>query len=65
MHGRRGIAIILCSLCDNQENARRQEMKALIADLERKYPGLRGSMLTAQQNLRPSQLLDREYLEGP
>ena len=52
------IPVIPCNLCGNQENARRQEMKALITSLEERYPGLRGSMLTAQKNLRPTQLLD-------
>ena len=59
-----GIPVIPCNLCGNQENARRQEMKSLIAELEERYPGLRGSMLTAQQNLRPSQLLDHDFPGG-
>lgn len=58
------IPVIPCNLCGNQENARRQEMKALIAELESRYPGLRGSMLTAQKNLRATQLLDRSFDEG-
>ncbi len=58
------IPVIPCNLCGNQENARRQEMKALIAELEVRYPGLRGSMLTAQKNLRPTQLMDRAF-EAP
>lgn len=59
-----GIPVIPCNLCGSQENARRQEMKTLIAELEGRYPGLRGSMLTAQQNLRPSQLMDRDCPGG-
>lgn len=55
------IPIIPCNLCGNQEKARRQEMKTLIAELEERYPGLRGSMSTAQQNLRPTQLMDRDF----
>ncbi|MGB0620001.1 MAG: tRNA 2-thiocytidine(32) synthetase TtcA [Myxococcota bacterium] len=58
------IPVIPCNLCGNQENARRQELKALIGELEGRYPGLRGSMLTAQKNLRPSQLIDRTFLGG-
>ena len=58
------IPVIPCNLCGNQENARRQELKALIGSLEGRYPGLRGSMLTAQKNLRPSQLIDRTLLGG-
>ncbi len=57
------IPVIPCNLCGSQENARRAEMKALISDLEGRYPGLRGSMLTAQGNLRPTQLMDRDFLE--
>jgi tRNA 2-thiocytidine biosynthesis protein TtcA len=58
------IPVIPCNLCGNQENARRQEMKALISELESRYPGLRGSMLTAQKNVRVTQLLDRSHESG-
>jgi tRNA 2-thiocytidine biosynthesis protein TtcA len=58
------IPVIPCNLCGNQANARRQEMKALITELESRYPGLRGSMLTAQKNLRPTQLLDPSRLRA-
>jgi tRNA 2-thiocytidine biosynthesis protein TtcA len=54
------IPVIPCNLCGSQETRRRAEMKALLAELESRYPGLRGSMLTAQRNVRPSQLMSRE-----
>ncbi|MFK7894655.1 MAG: tRNA 2-thiocytidine(32) synthetase TtcA [Myxococcota bacterium] len=55
------IPVIPCNLCGSQETARRAEMKALLSDLDSRYPGLRGSMLTAQKNLRPTQLMDRSF----
>lgn len=53
------IPVIPCNLCGNQEGLRRQEMKALLDRLERTTPGIRGSMLSAQRNVRPTQLLWR------
>jgi len=58
------IPVIPCNLCGSQETARRAEMKALIGELESRYPGLRGSMLTAQKNLRPTQLMDLSFAES-
>ncbi len=55
------IPVIPCNLCGTQEVQRRGEMKALLAELEGRYPGLRGSVLTAQRNLRPSQLMDPRW----
>ena len=51
------IPVIPCNLCGSQETQRRAEMKALLAELDSRYPGLRASMLTAQRNVRPSQLM--------
>jgi tRNA 2-thiocytidine biosynthesis protein TtcA len=57
------IPVIPCNLCGSQETRRRAEMKALLADLEGRFPGLRSSVLTAQRNVRPSQLSSRELWE--
>jgi tRNA 2-thiocytidine biosynthesis protein TtcA len=50
--------ILPCRLCGSQENAQRKQMKALLADLERKHPTLRQTMLAAMGNVNPSHLYD-------
>lgn len=52
------IPVIPCNLCGSQENLKRQEMKDLLRQLETKHPGLQASMLTAMQNVKPTQLFD-------
>jgi tRNA 2-thiocytidine biosynthesis protein TtcA len=55
----RGFPILPCKLCGSQEDAQRKQMKALLADLERKHPTLRQTMLAAMGNVVPSHLYDR------
>lgn len=50
--------ILPCDLCGSQQGLRRQEIKALLADLERRAPQAKESMLAALKNVRASQLLD-------
>lgn len=52
--------IIPCNLCGTQENMKRSQVKNLLSNLEKQYPGLGASMLTAQKNIKPSQLLDQQ-----
>ena len=51
--------IIPCNLCGSQANLKRMEVKALLREWERRYPGRVETMLTSLQNARPSHLLDR------
>jgi tRNA 2-thiocytidine biosynthesis protein TtcA len=53
---RRGFPILPCKLCGSQEDARRKEMKALLAELERNNPTLRQTMLAAMGNVVPTHL---------
>jgi tRNA 2-thiocytidine biosynthesis protein TtcA len=50
--------IIPCDLCGTQENLKRQEMKALLARLSAENPKVKGNMMAALSNVRPSHLLD-------
>jgi tRNA 2-thiocytidine biosynthesis protein TtcA len=55
----RGFPILPCRLCGSQDEAQRKQMKALLADLERKHPTLRQTMLAAIGNVVPSHLYGR------
>ncbi len=51
--------IIPCDLCGSQENLKRREMKAMIADWEQRFPGRIKSIAAAMEAVTPSHLLDR------
>lgn len=53
-----GFPIIPCDLCGTQENLQRQKIKRLLADLERDNPRIKGNIMAAMGNVRPSHLLD-------
>jgi len=55
----RRFPILPCRLCGSQDEAQRKQMKALLADLERKHPTLRQTMLAAIGNVIPSHLYGR------
>jgi tRNA 2-thiocytidine biosynthesis protein TtcA len=51
--------IIPCNLCGSQENLKRNEMKSLLREWEKRYPGRVETMLNSLKHVRPSHLLDR------
>jgi tRNA 2-thiocytidine biosynthesis protein TtcA len=55
----RRFPIIPCSLCGNQDNLQRVQVKQMIQDWERQYPGRIDNMLTAMGRVIPSHLMDR------
>ena len=54
----RQFPIIPCSLCGSQTNLQRVQIKAMIRDWERQYPGRIDNMLTAMSKVVPSHLMD-------
>ena len=51
--------IIPCNLCGSQENLQRQNIKAMLQDWNRRFPGRIESMFRALQNVAPSHLIDK------
>ncbi len=56
----RQFPIIPCTLCGNQENLQRVQMKQMLREWERKFPGRLDNMFTALGNVVPSHLMDRK-----
>lgn len=50
--------IIPCDLCGSQDGLQRNAMKAMLADIERRMPGRKDTMLRALSHVNPSHLLD-------
>ncbi len=59
----REFPIIPCNLCGAQDNLKRNEMKALLREWEKRYPGRVETMLNSLKHVRPSHLLDRESFD--
>ena len=59
----RQFPIIPCTLCGSQETLKRKEVKALLRDWEKRFPGRVATLLTSIQNVRPSHLLDRTLFD--
>jgi tRNA 2-thiocytidine biosynthesis protein TtcA len=55
--------IIPCSLCGSQENLKRNEMKALLREWEKRHPGRVETMLNSLKHVRASHLLDPESFD--
>jgi tRNA 2-thiocytidine biosynthesis protein TtcA len=50
--------IIPCDLCGSQETLQRKQIKALLREWEKRYPGRVESIFTSLSNVRPSHLMD-------
>lgn len=55
--------IIPCNLCGSQENLQRVEVKRMLAEWERRYPGRVETIFRSIANVAPSQLADRELFD--
>jgi tRNA 2-thiocytidine biosynthesis protein TtcA len=54
----REFPIIPCNLCGSQPNLKRAEMKALIREWDKRFPGRVDNMFNALANVVPSHLMD-------
>ena len=59
----RGFPIIPCNLCGSQENMKRREVKAMLADWEQQDPGRSDRLFRSLQNVTPSHLADRALFD--
>jgi tRNA 2-thiocytidine biosynthesis protein TtcA len=55
--------IIPCTLCGSQENAQRQQIKAMLRDWDRLHPGRVESLATSLKNVTPSHLGDSRLFD--
>jgi tRNA 2-thiocytidine biosynthesis protein TtcA len=59
----RAFPIIPCDLCGSQEDLKRKQVKSLLSDWERRFPGCSDSMFAALSNVTPPLLLDRRLFD--
>ena len=55
----RQFPIIPCDLCGSQDNLQRQQVKQMLREWEKKFPGRVDSIFRSMQNIAPSHMLDR------
>jgi len=55
----RQFPIIPCTLCGSQENLQRVQMKQMLRDWDKRFPGRLDNMFTAMGNIVPSHMMDR------
>lgn len=59
----RGFPIIPCDLCGSQETLQRKQVKQMLQQWEKQYPGRLDNMFRALQNVVPSHLADRQLFD--
>jgi tRNA 2-thiocytidine biosynthesis protein TtcA len=59
----RGYPIVPCDLCGSQPNLQRQEIKAMLREWERKFPGRVENCFSALASVVPSHLMDRRHYD--
>ncbi len=55
--------IIACNLCGSQENLQRKNIKVMLQDWQKRFPGRIESMFKAMQNITPSHMLDQSLFD--
>ena len=59
----RRFPIIPCTLCGSQENLSRKQVKAMLAEWEKRFPGRVENILRSLQSVTPSHLIDRNRFD--
>lgn len=59
----RKFPIIPCDLCGSQETLKRRELKALLREWEKRFPGRVESIFTSLSSVAPSHLMDRALFD--
>jgi tRNA 2-thiocytidine biosynthesis protein TtcA len=59
----RQFPIIPCDLCGSQENLQRKQIKGMLRDWEKKYPGRVENIFSSLTTVVPSHLMDRSLFE--
>jgi tRNA 2-thiocytidine biosynthesis protein TtcA len=55
--------IIPCSLCGSQENLQRVQIKQMLRDWDKRFPGRIDNMFTAMGNIVPSHMMDKRLYD--
>jgi tRNA 2-thiocytidine biosynthesis protein TtcA len=55
--------IIPCTLCGSQDGLQRQQIKSMLHEWHKKYPGRVETIFTSMRNVEPSQLADTELFD--
>ena len=55
--------IIPCNLCGSQDNLQRVQMKKMLNQWDREFPGRIETIFNGMKNIKPSQLLDRQLFD--
>ena len=61
----RAFPIIPCDLCGSQDQLQRKQVKQLLRQWEKEFPGRVETMFNSLQRVTPSHLLDRELFDFP
>ena len=59
----KGYPIIPCNLCGSQDNLQRVQMKNMLTQWDRDFPGRVETIFNSMKNIRPSQLLDNNQFD--
>ena len=59
----RAFPIIPCTLCGSQENLKRREVKQMLRDWEKRFPGRVDNIFSSLTRITPSHLMDRSLFD--